>query len=612
MEGLAPSAAASEPAPTTDAPGRRGIGGREALFTALALAACSAPALWVGWGRFGDLFVDVGRELEWPRRILEGDLLYADLRFYYGPLAPYVNALLYGAFGVRLEVLACAGAVSGVAAALLVHAIAREFVGWALAFTTALAFLYVCAFQVGPDGPAIFNYVVPYTYAATYGSVAALGSAYALLRHVRPGGWGTGSFVVSAACLGITALAKLEVFLPALAAHVVFAVAAGVQRRLRRAHVLAWAGAGAGACLVYLRFLVAVGPALWSDHLGGVVNEGSLEFVRRVSGLLELPASLGRIGVSLLLVAVAAGAALGAARADALRFPGARAAAVGAAMLLAAFAGYVLAPDYPYLAAPPALAATVGFLALRYARHADARRALLPHLLLAVFALVSLARIPLHATPRHYGFYMLAPAMTWVGVALARYLPMLALERRRPVVAGILAALLAGSAAGAFLRTREGAAQRTVRYDLPRGTVWVHEGMRALEPLFERISRSSADARVAVIPQHSAIPFLLGRAGPEAGIPGYLPMELHGGYRDPLVVERLARAPPELVLVDTRILGEFGHAAIGRTYGVLLMQWVLANYAPIEQVRVRPAGRSQGQSGLVLLQRRTPRGESGP
>ncbi len=63
----------------------------------------------MSWREWGDLCVDTGRELDLPRRLAEGQLLYRDARYYYGPLPPYVNALLYRVFGVHLDVLVWAG-----------------------------------------------------------------------------------------------------------------------------------------------------------------------------------------------------------------------------------------------------------------------------------------------------------------------------------------------------------------------------------------------------------------------------------------------------------------------------------------------------------------------
>jgi hypothetical protein len=46
----------------------------------------------VSWNRWIEPFVDTGRELMVPARVARGERLYRDIRFYYGPLAPFVGA----------------------------------------------------------------------------------------------------------------------------------------------------------------------------------------------------------------------------------------------------------------------------------------------------------------------------------------------------------------------------------------------------------------------------------------------------------------------------------------------------------------------------------------
>jgi len=60
---------------------------------------------WYTWGHWGDFQIDNGRELYVPAEILKGKLLFRDLWYMYGPLAPYLKALLFRIFGVHLTVL---------------------------------------------------------------------------------------------------------------------------------------------------------------------------------------------------------------------------------------------------------------------------------------------------------------------------------------------------------------------------------------------------------------------------------------------------------------------------------------------------------------------------
>jgi hypothetical protein len=97
MASLAKNDGGSGPAPAGEDAQRKP--GRSFL-PPLLVAATFVTAAAFTWRRLGSLLIDGGRELEVPRRVLAGDVLYRDVRYYWGPLAPHVNAVAYGIFGV--------------------------------------------------------------------------------------------------------------------------------------------------------------------------------------------------------------------------------------------------------------------------------------------------------------------------------------------------------------------------------------------------------------------------------------------------------------------------------------------------------------------------------
>ena len=70
----------------------------------LLLAALSALRLYSGWETWGNLSTDSGREIYVSLVVKDGGTLYRDVWYPYGPLAPYVNAVLFRMFGVHLLV----------------------------------------------------------------------------------------------------------------------------------------------------------------------------------------------------------------------------------------------------------------------------------------------------------------------------------------------------------------------------------------------------------------------------------------------------------------------------------------------------------------------------
>ena len=115
--------------------GRRGVSTH--LGLALALLALLGMAAW-SWGRLVEIQVDFGREVYFAWQMASGKRLYADLVYYYGPLSPYFNALLFEIFGVSLRTLMVGNLVI---AGLITVVLYLLFRGWADAFAETIASL---------------------------------------------------------------------------------------------------------------------------------------------------------------------------------------------------------------------------------------------------------------------------------------------------------------------------------------------------------------------------------------------------------------------------------------------------------------------------------------
>jgi hypothetical protein len=134
---------------------------------------------WATWAHWGDLQVDCGRELYVPSEILRGRLLYRDIFYAFGPLAPLSVALLIRIFGQHLYVLYLFGLTILVGSALLLFEIARILEeGYAVGFAAGVA-LVMQGF-----GPTIFNYMCPWTYAGPMGLVLSTLCCYFAIRYV--------------------------------------------------------------------------------------------------------------------------------------------------------------------------------------------------------------------------------------------------------------------------------------------------------------------------------------------------------------------------------------------------------------------------------------------
>jgi 4-amino-4-deoxy-L-arabinose transferase-like glycosyltransferase len=204
----------------------RADSGRRAQALLLTLTAVGFALLFlVSWQKWADLTIDGGREMNTPLRLLRGELIYSDVYYLYGPLAPYLNAALYAVFGVHLNTLYAAGALGSLLVLVLVFHLGATVTGARAAALTTWTVLVFCVFK--RNG----NYIFPYTYSAVYGTLLGLGALAAEIRYVqgRRPGW-----LISAGLLaGLALICKLEFGFAATASLVALAFSERHGARLK-------------------------------------------------------------------------------------------------------------------------------------------------------------------------------------------------------------------------------------------------------------------------------------------------------------------------------------------------------------------------------------------
>src|SRR5216684_7124167 len=129
----------------------------------LALIIIWAASLYATWATWGSLTVDSGREMYVAAVLSEGKMLYRDVWFLNGPAAPYLNGFLFRLFGVHLNVLYWAGALSALGSAIFLYLTGLRLSSWYLGWTAG-AILLLQAFQ-----PSLFCFPLPYAFATVYG-----------------------------------------------------------------------------------------------------------------------------------------------------------------------------------------------------------------------------------------------------------------------------------------------------------------------------------------------------------------------------------------------------------------------------------------------------------
>lgn len=126
-----------------------------------------ATRMYMTWGTWGNLSIDSGHEAYIPTVLANGKMLYRDVWWMYGPVAPYVNSVLFRMFSPRLEVLYWAGSLAALASAVLLFLIGKRLSSRLIGWTAGIVVL-LQAFHAWH-----FCFPLPYSFAPVYGCLTA-------------------------------------------------------------------------------------------------------------------------------------------------------------------------------------------------------------------------------------------------------------------------------------------------------------------------------------------------------------------------------------------------------------------------------------------------------
>ena len=576
--------------------------------------------LAVSWERWGNPLVDCGREMNQPLRLARGEMLYSDVRHIYGPLSPYINALLYKIFGPSLSVLYADGILTAIVILGAVYWLSRRLMGRAPAAAATLSVMWLCAFkQAG-------NYVLPYSYSALHGCALGLVSLALLVRflerHAQVGAETGGRssrgqnavwLALAGATAGLATLAKTEMGLAAVCAGVI-AVALSGHPSIRRVATLATIYLAPCAILV-----VGVYAAIASRVGWNALTQDSLLFFqhlppelvyfnKRVSGFdqpLQSIASIIGAGVRVSALAAVVGTAamlftwrkrvqsFGQAPLSELTSAsdagGASYAmvwvmfAASLFLVVVPFAGPLNFEKGPYLAMPILLVWFIGREFVRYLKQhssgLDSQTIVV--LVVAVYALASLARVILRVrSGGAYSSYLLPASVILFTYAWAH--PFANLFRntdtRRLARNFAIALMFLDVAITAGLLSFRFRDRNTYALNTDRGTIIAIPDLgHSIDEAIAFIKQETAPGEpVAVMPEGTSLNFFTDRPNPireEITTPGYLDRE--GEER---VIRQLIQSDTRFVFVANRATSEFGAEAFGRDYCQTLMKWIEQNF----------------------------------
>ncbi len=134
----------------------------------------------VFYGRWGDFFFDISRELYVPSAINNGDVLYKDIFNVYAPLGYQLNAFITSIFGNGLCTFYLSGLINSILIIYAIYSISRIFLNRRVSISLCCFIITACFFT-----NSIANYILPYSYSVVYAMSTFLWALFFILYYEK-------------------------------------------------------------------------------------------------------------------------------------------------------------------------------------------------------------------------------------------------------------------------------------------------------------------------------------------------------------------------------------------------------------------------------------------
>ena len=533
--------------------------------------------------KWGYLPIDSGREMYVPAAMSEGKRLYFDLTYPYGPLIPYWHAALFRLFGIHLGVLIGAGVSLVGIITLLLYSVSRAFLPVWLSFAAVFAFL-LQAFQVD-----LFNYILPYSYPAAYGSMFAVLMLWLLLREHEDRYTMTAGFLA-----GLMMLTKLEFGVAGYAGLGCMLLLRSVRTKSIRTFFLGLCACVPGALLwlgIYGWYLHTAGAAFFlGENLsilpGSHFQQHFAKLWNEKTGLVLAPQALaisaarGLAGFGVLVGCVVLAARSRLARwallALALGLFGIHVVAAGTRV--DRLAVKVLHPVFFNSGM-----IWVGLVVVGMAAASWKRREQESAIVLGTMAMACGIRVLTKITPNGYSMFFDVLIYLVLLVGLYRVSKQFSVDLDGDfgkALAGVLCLSLAALTLEYYpiqSRSYMVTSDRGALYTTPE----VGKGFSQALTFLESAKRKSQ--RVVVMPEDTALYFFSGTNAPSRW---YIvtPQVLPPGETTARYIEELGRADVRYVLVSDRATPEFGLPVFGVDYGQQIFAWLESDFRIVQRI----------------------------
>ncbi len=542
----------------------------------------------VSWQKWASATIDSGAAMNVPLRLLNGESLYTEVYFLYGPFGPYLNALWFRIFGVHLNSLYLAGILCSFLVVLFTYQLGKQFMGRMPAMLAALAVEALCIFKHGAHS------IFPYTFSALYGTLLGTGALALQVRYITSQKAIT--LILSGVLGGLALVCKQEFGIAILASTFALAISDRLGQRTRIL-VLALLPALAIPVFTYIALALQMPyKALFKDtyflphyipreqvyynsmRLGlNDIGKTMLEFAGATMIVCSLAALFGLISIS---ISRPNGQDEEAVRRRwvhrlSLLFGG------SLSLLIVILLKLGTVSNVSPLRALPLLCALLlyGYLLqdVEDRRNGGSRSVLL----LSIYSLAVLARV-ITKVPSggDYALLLPIPLLAFTYSVTTAYPRLFSRFLRAEHFAQVIVLILCSLTIATTLLATTGRYRRESRFTLQtsRGVMRLDSSVgQAVDGALNFIIRNTGPQEFILgLPEGSCLNFLAARPAPlryEVLTPGFLDAEAQKQ-----AIQQLRKKRVRFVFLMNRPSREFGATAFGRDYCQMLMEWIEQNY----------------------------------
>jgi hypothetical protein len=583
--------------------------------------------LWT-WRKWPDVLIDFGRELYIPWQINTGKVLYKDIAYRHGPLAPYVNALWFHIFGVSLTTLIYCNLAIIFTLISIIFSQIKISCDRTTAVMACIVYLSTAAFaQYMYMGS--FNFVCPYDHSVTHAILFSFLMIYCLSSYSSSHRYVM--LVFAGLFCGLVFLTKAEIFAPlAVTAFVGMMLINYESKSTGQNWYKNFSIFIVSMAIPIALFLIYFSLRMpFSQALGGVLGDWAFMYNTEISNIYFFKKSMGtdRLIYNIALIIISSGvlsivvwAWLLLDRADLNNYS-------THYLCYSVFLIIIILPLmlnfnnraglmsilFNIVYRPLAIVNIITLIIILYLIYLKKEYIIInkmaPFIMLNVFGLLALTKIILACRVEQYGFTLAMTAMI-IDVALFVWLIPTILRKeygrgklfRKLAILGFsLVSIYALIISNDYYSRKQYAIGEGADTFLSYGPAYESEGW-AVNRVIKYIKESiSPHDNFTPIPEGLMINYLMRRPSPFK-LDGITPGELTS-YGESAILNSLSNAHPNYILLIHRRSEEFGVGYFGLDIrnGKLIMDWIKNNYSCVWQLLDEPL--KDGKFGMRMLKR---------